>query len=69
MPGMYFNVIDGKRKGKKASADSKQEQKVLALGKLHVFFFDEQGKAIIEDGKHVNGMISLDKLKMMGYYD
>ena len=69
MPGIYFEVTGGKREGKKATAESKQESKVLALGKLHVFFFHEDGKPIVEDGKHVNGLISLDKLKMFGYYD
>jgi hypothetical protein len=69
MAGIYFEVIDGKRKGKKCHAENKQEQKVLSLGKLHVYFFDELGNPIVEDGRHVNGLISLDKLKMMGFYD
>lgn len=69
MAGMMYEVIDGKRKGCIAAVSNKQESKIVSLGKVHAFFFDEKEKAILEDGKHVNNIISLDKLKQIGFYD
>jgi len=69
MPGKICEVIDGIHKGKTVSVDKEQEPAIVALGKVHVFFFDDKEKPMLKDGKHVNGLISLNKLQTKGFYD
>lgn len=52
-----------------ATVDNKQEKKVTDLKKVHAFYFDAGMKARLSDGKHENGLIGIDKLKVVGYYD
>ena len=69
MPGKYCEVIAGGRIGQMATVDNKQEKKVTDLKKVHAFYFDAGMKARLSDGKHENGLIGIDKLKVVGYYD
>lgn len=69
MPGKICEVIDGVDKGKHASVNKDQESQVVALGKVHVFFYDENDSPLLQDGRHVNGLISLNKLSTIGFYD
>lgn len=68
MAGIMYEVTDGKRKGCIVSVSNKQDAKILAMGKVHAFFFDEKQDPIIENGRQVNNIISLNKLKKIGFY-
>lgn len=69
MAGIIYEVIEGVHKDRIATVSNKQESKVLSAGKVHAYFFDAEHNPVLRDGKHVNGLISLDKLKQKGFYD
>lgn len=67
--GIICEVIDGPRKGQRASVANDQQPAFLKAKKVHAFFFNSDESPILQDGKHVNGLISLEKLKQIGFYD
>ena len=69
MPGKYFEVVAGGRIGQIASVDNKQEKAVSDKGKVHAFYYDMNMEPLVNDGKHLNGLIGKDRLKFIGFYD
>lgn len=67
--GTMCEVIDGIRKGRRASVAHKQEKAITDAGKVHVFYYDENFKPLLSDGRHENSLIDPKKLKMCGFYD
>ena len=69
MPGKYFDIIAGGRMGQIASVENKQEKAITDKGKVHAFYYDSDMNPLVNDGKHLNGLIGKDRLKFIGYFD
>ena len=67
--GKICLVLDGKRKDKIAMVSNTQEPAILAAKKVHAFFFTPELQPLLDNGRHENGIISADKLKVTGFYD
>lgn len=69
MPGKICDIISGGRTGQVAFVSNKQERAFLDKGKVHAYFFDKDKQALLNDGKHLNGLIAIHRLKVIGLYD
>lgn len=69
MPGRICEIISGGRQGQRAFVSNTQEKQFTDKGKVHAFFFDKENHAILDNGRHMNGLIAEERLKNIGFYD
>lgn len=69
MPGKICDIISGGRQGQIAFVDNRQNQKFLDIKKVHAYFFDKDNQPIVMDGKYLNGLIGVERLKVTGFYN
>ena len=70
--GIIYEVIEGPRLGKYAQAAHRdQTDKFEALNKVLVEYFEDSACAlpVLENGRSIVNLTSINKLKQVGFYD